>query len=208
MERKLLVALLLALAPLGCGEDNGNPIVPPDDGMIGLKTGTLQVSVAPMERPAAVAVFVDKKEMSTMEPGKLATFTVPVGVHAVQVRCDGYGYAVPGFQWSTMDDPVTEWVAREIEVTENAQVAISATLCRDLTGRWNTPGAGISEVTLDTSRDGRCFANGFSPFGFEVLGDRVSTNGADWIPLLNEASRIEYDANGDGVPDYIFTRVE
>jgi len=110
----------------------------------------------------------------------------------VKLEIPGYGWAVPGYQFS---GDVNEWEINGLEIAENATVELHATLCRDLTGRWLYHGRVDTEenVTMEADIDGHCATVGFSTCGgIAIEGDFV--RGADDVlyPILDNGSRIEF----------------
>lgn len=203
----------LVLAPLACGPGNGNDpgatdmtkSSEKDDMATSPKMGTLVVNLAPMGKDMMVELEVDGMKMGAMPVGTSSRFTIPAGAHNVQIKSPGYGYAVHGYNWNTSAGPVSGWVISNLMVSANAETEIKATLCRDLTGEWNTPD-GVMNVSIGTN-DGKCATFGFSPINFEIKGDDVCRNSMRWTPILENGARIEYDMNDDGKIDYTFTKV-
>ena len=105
----------------------------------------------------------------------------------VKLEIPGYGWAVPGYQFS---GDVNEWEINGLEIAENATVELHATLCRDLTGRW-TDGVVTRDVTMLATEEGYCAAIGFPCGNVRVEGDSVRTSGDNLYPILENGSRVE-----------------
>lgn len=213
--KKWLFALMLLFPTAGCGGGNeGEPIEGEAENEAEAEgapeTGLLVVSVEPA-LPAGTAPFqlyVDDLMMMQLPTGETAEVEVEAGEHDVRVVCPGYGYAVAGYEWASDGEPVGDWDMENVLVQAEATVDIDATVCQDLTGHWmSDDGEDWPWVYIYTSA-GSCFTSNF--FGFEVRGDEVAVQGgaSPWFPILENGRRIEIDADGDGTPDYVFTRVD
>lgn len=216
MEKFFKIALLaLCLGPLGCGGGEGAGNTGAND-LVGSKNpdmttvlgeGNITVAVAPIyadKKP--VEVILDDESKSSIVAGDSVTLTTEVGSHTLQIFAEGYGYAVPGYSWSTVSSPCSQWKMREVSVLSEAEVNVNASLCRDLTGKWKTSAGGGITSTWIKSDNGKCVSGGFDPINFKIIGDKliVSDIGSscDGIETKIENGNIVFDCGNGAVYTY------
>lgn len=217
-KKNFLALVALCLAPLSCGSGSqstdGPGVTPPDmvtspdkrDMSMLPQNGTLVLNIAPMGIDMMVELDVDGDKMTMVKVGSANEITLKAGSHDVRLLAPGYGYAVPGYNWSGGD--VSKWTITDLVVNADAKVNVSAILCRDLTGTWNTLD-GPKDVDI-AAFDGKCVSRGFSPIDFVISGDRLTANSSSGCEgteavLSEDALRIDIVCGGQTLT---FTKVQ
>ncbi|MDP3985341.1 MAG: hypothetical protein Q8P82_01130 [bacterium] len=215
--KTIFAVVALCLGPLACGpdgsSDGGNDSADMTDTTtkpdMTPASGTLTVQISPkFDASMSVEVVVDGVSTAVMHPGEAKTLELKAGSHTVQVKTMGYGYAVPGQKWSTSSLSVDQWVMRDLKVEANATTQVGATLCRDITGKWQNSETGTKSVSVE-SQEGNCTAH-MGPFGFKISGDSlmVSGNGAcdgTEAQILDNGNRIYVECPSGST--FTFTKV-
>lgn len=204
MVSKFLFMALLA--PLACGGGGPNPnptgdppVNDPGDnpGNPAALLGTLHTVVGPAITGAQpVRLRLDGTMMPDTEivPGSELAVEVEAGTHTVGLVCPDYCWATAVGNWTSQGESCGAWEL-DVEVPANDTTRLDATLCRDLTGRWQSEVRGAlgepTEVHM-RSENGTCTAAGMDTGGLEVLGDQVNPGGGEWFAILDNGTRIEY----------------
>lgn len=206
----------LCLAPLACGGgDNTGPTDSGEgeaeaegDGDVTPAMGTVLVNVEPALASATpFQLVVDGVTMMSAPTGESAAVDVEAGRYDMKIVCPGYGYAVAGYEWCTdlrdsVCQPVSEWTMERVEVTANATVEITATVCRDLTG-WQCDCSPTAFYLY--TQDGQCKAQS-DAIQLVVTGDTATVIPATWacdnVSAPISGGRIEFDCGvGEPGPD-------
>ncbi len=147
-------------------------------------TGWLAVTAQPDVPDLVCEVWVDQVKRALLqttetvliavEPQPFCVEVEACTLHRVRLVCPGYGYAAPGYEFSTDEQAVEEWVMTQVRITNGQTTRIQTTVCRDLTGQWqrNDEEMDRSEVFIETTKaDGRCWSVDMPAYDFLINGD-------------------------------------